>query len=72
MTNKEVIKYKKFIFTQSGLQLFTHIYNKQLISDKTSMIIKLHFFWSMHCNTLINSKQQRKKGSLGTKTFPGS
>lgn len=25
MINKEVIKYKKFIFTQSGLQLFTHI-----------------------------------------------
>lgn len=28
MTNKEVIKYKKFIFTQSGLQLFAHISNK--------------------------------------------
>lgn len=40
MTNKEVIKYKKFIFMQSGLQLFTHIYNKQLISDETSVIIK--------------------------------
>lgn len=39
MTNKEVIKYKKFIFTQSGLQLLIHIYNKQLISDKTSVII---------------------------------